>query len=42
MQKLLATTLATLALTMIGITHPGSSWPCNAVTGPCHGPVHPL
>ncbi len=42
MHKLLASTLAALTLTMIGVAHPGSSWPCNTLTRPCHGPVHPL
>jgi hypothetical protein len=41
MQKLLASTLAALTLTMIGISHPGSGWPCNALTRACHGPIHP-
>ena len=42
MQKLIASTLAAFTLTMLGISHAGAGWPCNALTGPCHGPVHTL
>jgi hypothetical protein len=42
MQKIVASMLAAFTLSMIGISYPGSGWPCNALTRPCHGPVHPL
>jgi hypothetical protein len=42
MQKLIAGTLAALALTFLGISSPASaSAPCNSIMRPCHGPVHP-